>query len=61
MRRIDLFCKLVAPVVISLVDGLSTRLAIWVVLGVGASCVLVEYLAIDQVVTPFLSTEVPLT
>ncbi|PKY03533.1 hypothetical protein P168DRAFT_269833 [Aspergillus campestris IBT 28561] len=49
MRRIDLFCKLVAPVVISLVDGLSTRLAVWVVLGVNASCVLVEYLAIDQV------------
>lgn len=61
MRRIDLFCKLVAPVVISLVDGLSTRLAVWVVLGVNASWVLVEYLAIHQVATLFLYTWASLT
>lgn len=32
MRRIDLVCKLIAPLGISLVDGYSTRVAIWVVL-----------------------------
>ncbi|KAL4771882.1 Ferroporti-1 [Aspergillus nidulans var. acristatus] len=47
MRRIDLFCKLVAPVVVSLMDGLlSTKVAIWAVLGVNATVVLVEYFAI---------------
>ncbi|KAL2830052.1 Ferroporti-1 [Aspergillus cavernicola] len=50
MRRIDLFCKLVAPVVVSLIDGLfSTKVAIWVVLGVNVAVVLVEYPAIAQV------------
>ncbi|RDW63094.1 uncharacterized protein DSM5745_10205 [Aspergillus mulundensis] len=50
MRRIDLFCKLVAPVVVSLMDGLlSTRLAIWGVLGLNVAVVLVEYFAIAQV------------
>ncbi|KAL4802103.1 Ferroporti-1 [Aspergillus unguis] len=50
MRRIDLFCKLVAPVVVSLMDGLlSTRNAIWGVLGLNLAVVLVEYFAIAQV------------
>ncbi|BCS19326.1 putative iron-regulated transporter [Aspergillus puulaauensis] len=50
MRRIDLFCKLVAPVVVSFMDGLlSTRIAIWVVLGINVAVVLVEYFAIAQV------------
>ncbi|QMW33241.1 hypothetical protein G4B84_008672 [Aspergillus flavus NRRL3357] len=49
MRRIDLFCKLLAPVVISLIDSFSTRVAIWTTLGINASCVLVEYFAIAQV------------
>ncbi|KAL3470141.1 Ferroporti-1 [Aspergillus californicus] len=50
MRRIDLFCKLVAPVVVSLLDGLfSTRIAIWIVLGINVADVLVEYFAIAQV------------
>ncbi|PYH87922.1 hypothetical protein BO71DRAFT_404247 [Aspergillus ellipticus CBS 707.79] len=51
MRRIDLFCKLVAPVVISVIDGLSTRLAIWVVLGVNVLSVGGEYFAIAMVYT----------
>ncbi|CEL03386.1 hypothetical protein ASPCAL04541 [Aspergillus calidoustus] len=47
MRRIDLFCKLIAPVVVSLMDGLlSTRVAIWAVLGINVAVVLVEYFAI---------------
>lgn len=49
MRRIDLLCKLVAPVVISLVDGLSTKVAVWTVLGVNVLCVFIEYIAIAQV------------
>ncbi|GKZ46403.1 hypothetical protein AbraIFM66951_009336 [Aspergillus brasiliensis] len=51
MRRIDLFCKLLAPVVISVVDGLSTKIAIWTVLVVNVSCVVIEYIAIAQVYT----------
>ncbi|KAL4968923.1 putative iron-regulated transporter [Aspergillus stella-maris] len=51
MRRIDLFCKLVAPVVVSLMDGLlSTKIAIWGVLGLNVAVVLVEYFAIAQAV-----------
>ncbi|KAJ5745957.1 hypothetical protein N7520_011139 [Penicillium odoratum] len=49
MRRIDLFCKLVAPVFISLVDSFSTRVAIWTVLGLNTLSVLIEYIAIAQV------------
>ncbi len=39
MRRIDLICKLMAPTCISLVDGYSTRAAVWVVFGQNASSV----------------------
>lgn len=49
MRRIDLFCKLIAPVVISFVDSYSTRVAIWSVFGLNTASVLVEYVAIAQV------------
>lgn len=49
MRRIDLFCKLIAPMFISLVDNFSTRVAIWTVLGLNAASVLVEYFAIAHV------------
>jgi iron-regulated transporter 1 len=49
MRRIDLVCKLIAPLCIGLLDGYSTQLAIWVVFGQNATSVLVEYFAIAQV------------
>ncbi|KAJ5697526.1 hypothetical protein N7488_011210 [Penicillium malachiteum] len=49
MRRIDLFCKLIAPVFISLVDSFSTKVAIWTVLGLNIASVLIEYIAIAQV------------
>ncbi|KAE8385125.1 Ferroporti-1 [Aspergillus alliaceus] len=49
MRRIDLVCKLLAPVVISLIDSFSTAVAIWTTLCVNISCVLLEYFAIAQV------------
>lgn len=51
MRQIDLFCKLFAPVFISLLDGLSTRIAVWVVFGLNVVSVFVEYGAIAQVCT----------
>jgi hypothetical protein len=37
MKRIDLICKLVAPLIISLIDGFSTKVAIWVVFGQNAA------------------------
>ncbi|KAH6642848.1 hypothetical protein C7974DRAFT_386263 [Boeremia exigua] len=49
MRRIDLVCKLIAPLGIGLLDGYSTKVAIWVVFGQNAISVLVEYFAIAQV------------
>lgn len=49
MRRIDLLCKLVAPIFISLIDGYSTSVAVWVVFGQNAVSVLIEYFAIKQV------------
>ena len=49
MRRIDLFCKLVGPLVIALVDGISTTVAIWVILATNASSIMVEYYAIAKV------------
>ena len=49
MRRIDLMCKLLGPLAISLLDGLSTRIAILVTLGLSLVSVGVEYLAIAQV------------
>lgn len=49
MRRIDLVCKLVAPVGIGLLDGYSTKLAISVVFIQNAVSVAIEYFAIAQV------------
>ncbi|KAJ5177748.1 uncharacterized protein N7500_000447 [Penicillium coprophilum] len=49
MRRIDLFCKLLAPVFISLIDSISTQYAIWTVFTLNTTSVLVEYIAIAQV------------
>lgn len=51
MRRIDLLCKLIAPLCIGLLDGYSTKVAIWVVFGQNAISVLIEYFAIAQVYT----------
>ncbi|EAW13147.1 putative iron-regulated transporter [Aspergillus clavatus NRRL 1] len=49
MRQIDLFCKLLAPLMVSLIDSLSTSIAVWLVLAVNILCVFVEYVAIAQV------------
>ena len=53
MRRIDLFCKLVGPLVISLIAGASTIIAIWATLGMSITSVLIEYLCIDKVRASF--------
>jgi Ferroportin1 (FPN1) len=49
MRRIDLFCKLFAPIFISFLDSWSTEIAIWTVVGLNVSWVMIEYLAVTQV------------
>lgn len=49
MRRIDLFCKLVGPLFISLVDSASTKIAILTTGTMTMASVLVEYLAIARV------------
>ena len=49
MRRIDLFCKLCGPLVISLIDGASTLVATWVTLAMSCTSVLIEYFAIAAV------------
>lgn len=49
MRRIDLFCKLAGPLFIALINGASTKVAIFVLLGINAVSVPIEYLAIAQV------------
>lgn len=49
MRRIDLFCKLVAPLAISLVDSYSTQVAALVTAALSIASVSVEYFAIARV------------
>ena len=49
MRRIDLFCKLVGPLAIALLDGWSTKVAILATLGVNMLSVSAEYLLIAKV------------
>lgn len=49
MRRIDLICKLIAPVCVGLLDGYSTTVAIWAIFAQNAISVAIEYFAIAQV------------
>jgi len=49
MRRIDLFCKLVAPLAISLFDSHSTQVAALVTAALSIASVSVEYFAIARV------------
>lgn len=58
MRRIDLFCKLVGPLTISLVDGGSTIVAIWLTLGLSCFSVGIEYFTIVKLydAIPMLQT-----
>jgi iron-regulated transporter 1 len=49
LRRIDLCCKLIAPLILAIVEAFSMTLAIWTVFGMTTTSMLVEYLAIAQV------------
>lgn len=49
MRRIDLFCKLVGPLAISLVDSWSSKMAILVTGTMTVISILIEYFAIARV------------
>ncbi|KAJ5190710.1 uncharacterized protein N7498_009695 [Penicillium cinerascens] len=49
MRRIDLVCKLIGPLFIALIDGISTEAAILVNLGMNVCSVVVEYFSIAKV------------
>lgn len=49
MRRIDLGCKLLGPLIVALADALSTRAAILGTLVLSLSSVLVEYYTITRV------------
>ncbi|GKT66957.1 iron-regulated transporter [Colletotrichum tofieldiae] len=49
MRRIDLCCKLLAPLFISLIDGISTEVAIIVNFAMNIASVVVEYYAIARI------------
>ena len=49
MRRIDLFCKLLGPLAISLIDGASSVVAIFVTLAMNCTSVLIEYFTIAAV------------
>ena len=59
MRRIDLFCKLMAPLFISLIDRSSSKLAIVVTGAMSAISVFVEYFAIAQVHTALPMLQAP--
>ncbi|KDN70432.1 putative iron transporter [Colletotrichum sublineola] len=49
MRRIDLLCKLLAPLFIALIDGVSTEIAIIVNFAMNTASVVVEYYAIKKI------------
>lgn len=59
MRRIDLACKLMGPLFIAFMDGVSTEVAILVNLGMNLASVTVEYFAIAQVRSTFASCPSP--
>lgn len=49
MRRIDLLCKLFSPLLIALIDGVSTEVAIIVNFAMNVASIVIEYLAIAEV------------
>ena len=53
IRRIDLLCKLISPLCIALIDGASTRIAIFVTIGINLLSLPIEYFAIAQVFKTF--------
>lgn len=61
MRRLDLFCKLLGPLAISLIDSSSTTAAILVTAALNLASVSVEYLYIAQVCKSSLLVVSPVT
>ncbi|OJD29534.1 iron-regulated transporter [Diplodia corticola] len=61
MRRIDLICKLAGPFFISMLDGVSTEMAILANLGMNLASILVEYFAIARVYTAVPALQQPKT
>lgn len=61
MRRIDLLCKLLGPLFIALLVGISTSFAIRVNLGMSLTSVIVEYFAIARVYQQVDGLQVPKT
>jgi len=59
MRRIDLFCKLAGPLVIALINGISTRLGILIIFVLNITSVGIEYLAIANVYVKVPALQVP--
>jgi solute carrier family 40 (iron-regulated transporter), member 1 len=59
MRRIDLICKLLGPLFIALVDGISTEVAIIVNFGMNVLSVGIEYFAIAKVGDVLLNASTP--
>jgi len=51
VRRIDLTCKLLAPIAVALIDAYWTTAAIWTVLVINTGSAFVEYITIAQVYT----------
>ena len=49
MKRIDLVCKLIGPLFIAIIDGMSTKTAILVNLVMNVLSVVVEYISIAKV------------
>ena len=49
MRRIDLFCKLIGPLAISLIAGFSAQTATLATFGMSLASVAAEYFAIPHV------------
>ena len=58
MRRIDLFCKLISPLTVALIDGVSTQSAILVTFCINTVSMVVEYALIARVykAVPALAT-----
>ncbi|KAK8120705.1 Ferroporti-1 [Apiospora kogelbergensis] len=61
MRRIDLLCKLLGPLFVALLVGISTGLAIWVNLGMNLASIILEYFAIARVYDAVDGLQIPKT
>lgn len=51
MRRVDLLAKLVAPLIISILDVYSRQLSLWVIIGMNIASIFLEFYVIDHIYT----------